>query len=75
MEAKSAQPRDGQVGSDKLTLFGMHNAEAAAELHVCKGANGDREVDVLRDTGCSTAVVRTSFVTDREYTGERKIVY
>ena len=63
MEAESAQPRDGQVGSDKLTLFGMHNAEAAAELHVCKEANGDREVDVLRDTGCSTAVVRTSFVT------------
>ena len=65
MEAESAQPRDGQVGSDKLTLFGMHNAEAAAELHVCKGVIGDREVDVLRDAGCSTAVVRTSFVTDR----------
>ena len=72
MEAEGSQPRDGQVGSGKLTLSGMRNAEAAAELPVRKGAIGDREVDVLRDTGCSTAVVRTSFVTDREYTGERR---
>lgn len=72
MEAEGSQPRDGQVGSGSLTLSGMRNAEAAAELPVRKGAIGDREVDVLRDTGCSTAVVRTSFVTDREYTGERR---
>ena len=26
----------------------------------------------MRDTGCSTAVARASFVTDREYTGERR---
>ena len=62
MEAEGSQPRDGQVGSGNLTLSGMRNAEAAAELPVRKGAIGDWEVDVLRDTECSTAVVRTSFV-------------
>ena len=72
MEAEGSQPRDGQVGSGNLTLSGMRNAEAAAELPVRKGAIGDREADVLRDTRCSTAVVRTSFVKDREYTGERR---
>ena len=65
MEAEGSQPRDGQVGSGSLTLSGMRSAEAAAELPVRKGAIGDWEVDVLRDTGCSTAVVRTSFVKDR----------
>ena len=75
MEAEGSQPHDGQVGSGKPTLFGMRNAEAAAELPVRKGVIGDWEVDVLRDTGCSTAVVRTSFMKDREYTGEcRKCV-
>ena len=41
MEAEGSQPRDGQVGSGKLTLFGMRNAEAAAELSVRKGVIGD----------------------------------
>ena len=72
MEAEGSQPRDGQVGSGKLTLSGMRNAEAAAELPVRKGVIGDWEMDVSRDTRCSTAVVRTSFVKDREYTGERR---
>ena len=50
------------IRDSSLTLSGMRNAEAAAELPVRKGAIGDWEVDVLRDTECSTAVVRTSFV-------------
>ena len=41
-----------------------------AHMPVCDGMLNGKKVTVLRDTGCSTVVVRTELVHESEYTGE-----
>ena len=50
---------------------GQHSQLAPdSHLPICEGFIGDRRVEVLRDTGCSTAAVRSSLVKPDEWTGE-----
>lgn len=39
------------------------------DMPVCEGRIGSEVIQVLRDSGCSTVVVRKKFVTDKSYTG------
>ncbi|MEW8548415.1 MAG: hypothetical protein AB2693_33340, partial [Candidatus Thiodiazotropha sp.] len=43
-------------------------------MPVCNGYVNDARVTVLRDTGCSSAVVRRDLVTHNKLTGEKKLV-
>ena len=43
----------------------VHNAR----IPVCIGLMGDQSVSVLRDTGCSTVVVKRELVDDEQMTG------
>ena len=67
------------IGSTQTVTFstaGSHSQLSAScdvsnndyRLPVCRGRIGDREVTVLRDTGCTGVVVKRSLVTDAELT-------
>jgi len=42
-------------------------------MPVTKGRIGDKQVNVLRDTGCSTVIVRESLVSNDQLTGESRM--
>ena len=43
---------------------------ARSKMPVVKGKVGDKTVDVLRDTGCSSVVVKKELVSEEQYTGD-----
>jgi len=49
------------------------NSQQSSIMPVVTGYIGGRPVQVLRDTGCPTVVVRRSLVTDKQLTGESQL--
>ena len=43
---------------------------ARSKMPVVKGKIGDKTVDVLRDAGCSSVVVKKELVSEEQYTGD-----
>jgi hypothetical protein len=48
------------------------DGENRENMPVTMGRIGDQQVEVLRDTGCSTVIVKQSLVRSHQLTGERK---
>ena len=53
----------------KLPLLSA-GCTVGAQMPVCDGMLNGKRVEVLRDTGCSTVVVRADLVNEGQYTGE-----
>jgi len=60
-----------QTNSDsvELSVSCQDNITTAAPMPVVRGRFGDKDVGVLRDTGCNGVVIRQSLVDERQMTG------
>ena len=50
-------------------MFSLY-LEEGVKMPVVKGKIGDKTVDVLRDFGCSSVVVKNELVSEEQYTGD-----
>ncbi|XP_037774704.1 uncharacterized protein LOC119571495 [Penaeus monodon] len=56
--------------SSPVTLYaGVGTTAGKGRLNLVEGKVGGRKVNVLRDTGCTTVIVKAKYVRDSEYTG------
>jgi len=53
-------------------MIGPRTAVREKSLNVVQGRIGDQVVSCLRDTGCTTGVIRSSLVKPSDFTGRRK---
>jgi hypothetical protein len=68
------EPEDNEINSDQTAGFSVQSTktkdnEKSGRMPVTEGRVNNKKVSVLRDTGCSSAAVRTSLVETHQRTG------
>ncbi|XP_042866107.1 uncharacterized protein LOC122249376 [Penaeus japonicus] len=65
-----AQPQSTVHNKEEVLSKSVGSFAGGGKLNLVEGTVGSRRVKVLRDTGCTTIIVRSKYVADDEYTGK-----